>query len=33
MDRNRIIRQLIGPVVGGGGGFLVNRWVACHSGG
>ncbi len=32
MTRSRVI-TLIGTMAGALGGFLVNRWVTCHSGG
>jgi hypothetical protein len=33
VTRNRILRHAAGLVLGGGAGFLVGRWVSCHSGG
>jgi len=28
-----LLRNLAGPVLGAGGGFLVHRWIACRGGG
>lgn len=33
MTRNKLIRTIAGPVVGGGAGFLINKWITCHGGG
>jgi hypothetical protein len=31
--KSTLVRNLAGPIIGGIGGFIVNRWVTCTSGG
>ena len=33
MTRNTLIRRIGGPLLGGGAGFLVNKWITCRGGG
>lgn len=33
MTRAALIRTVAGPVLGGGAGYLLNKWITCRGGG
>jgi len=33
MTRASLLRHLAGPVLGGGAGYLLNKWITCRGGG